>query len=290
MLGFYVISITTLNRYLKQNGFVSSLLLPLDAGSLLFLPLFFSLMNGQDTAILFLGATIWVYGLFTNKPYLAGIGLSLTTIRPHIALILGMAMIFSYPKVFLGFALGAGVLALLSFFLLGIEGVSELISVIQVSASGAGYGTKENAMFNLIGLLSRAISQVDADIIRSIGWIVYGFIMIGLCILWGGSKNIQDGRIGLTVILALFAVPHLHFHDLTLLLIPVYELARLYKEKGYLSLPIVMATPVTISLLLLVSNLSPALQFTTPYVVMLAMALTPYLLRSRSSVTTLHQS
>jgi len=157
MVLIYVLGLILLSHLLEAAGMERRFVLIAKVGGLLFLPLFFSLMNGQDTAILFLGATIWMYGLISGKPILAGIGLSLTTIRPHIALLLSLPMLFHQRKIFLGFLLGSGALAILSVSILGIQGTRGFIEILVLSAEGTWYGMKQNAMFNLIGLLMRTI-------------------------------------------------------------------------------------------------------------------------------------
>jgi len=279
MIVLFITGILTLGRMLTESGMDRRSTLLASIGSFLFLPLFFSLMNGQDTAFLFLGAAIWMYGLVTGREMLAGLGLSLTTVRPHIALILALPMLFRSRKVFLGFVLGSGTLALVSFLIIGMEGTREFISVILISAGGEWHGMKQYAMYNLIGILMRTLPWLEAETIRMIGWIAYGATIIGLCIFWARSKGLQVGQTGLTVILALFTVPHLHFHDLTLLLIPIYELIRSSAQNTGLKTETATGLPIAISLLLLLGNASPILQYTFPYLVMIALAGYPFYLK-----------
>jgi hypothetical protein len=149
---------------------------------------------------------------------------------------------------------------------------------------------KENAMYNLIGLLARALPQIESGSLRALGWIVYGITVFCLCLLWGRKTNFDDGSIGLTVILALFVAPHLHFHDLALLLIPIYDIVWIGKKMERFKISGVVMSPVAMSFLLLLSNLSPLLQYTTPYLIMLALAIYPYFLKSRMAVITPRQS
>ena len=277
LLGaLYLVGIIVLSRTLKQAGIDRSSTLLSAVGAALFLPVFFSLMNGQDTAFLFLGTALWMYGLISGKEYFAGFGLSLTTVRPHIALLLAIPMLFRYRKVFMGFLLGSGVLALFSLLILGLNGTKEFVDILFVSAGGEWYGMKEKVMYNLIGLLTRALPGLEAGTIRTLGWSVYGMAIIGLCILWFKTRDLKNAYIGLTITLALFVVPHLHFHDLTLLLIPIYELIRRSKESGYLELSVAVLIPIAISLLLLISNISYYLQYTIPYLIMLILAAYPF--------------
>lgn len=286
-----LLSILFLTRVLKdESGFDPPSALHTGIGSFLFLPLFFSLMNGQDTAFLFLGASVWVYGLYTGKESLAGLGLSLTTVRPHIALILALPMFFSYRKVFWAFTLGSGLLALFSFSILGPEGAREFIDILLLSAGGEWYGMKENAMYNLIGLLTRVVPWLGADMIRFLGWTVYAIAIVGLCSFWAKNRNPKDGQIRLIVTLALFAVPHLHFHDLTLLLIPIYDLMRSLVQDGRLRTETATLLVIAISLVLLISNASPFLHYSVPYLLMLALAGYPYYLKHKGSFTVPHRS
>ncbi len=329
LIALYLTGIVILSQTLKVAGVDKNSILLTAMGAFLFLPVFFSLMNGQDTAFLFLGTTIWVYGLMTGKEYIAGLGLSLTTVRPHIALFLAIPMLFRYRKVFAGFLLGSGFLGFLSLLILGSSGAREFINILLLSASGEWYGMKENAMYNLIGILTRMIPQLEAGIIRSLGWIVYGLSMVVLCILWfrtkdlrnralppltGSSKasatNFANSRqrnhaawfrltqneraknslIGLSVTLALFVVPHLHLHDLSLLLIPIYELIWRSKETGYPKTSLAVLTPVAVSLAFLIGNLSYYLQYTIPYLIMLALAVYPYRERFKIAIAIPHRS
>ena len=290
MILLYIGGVMILSGLLKQASLVRSSISMTATGSLLFLPVFVSLMNGQDTALLFLGAAIWMYGLVSGEEFLAGVGLSLSTVRPHIALILALPMLFRYRKVFVGFAVGAGGLALLSVLILGMNGVREFIDVLLITAGGEWYGTKQFAMFNLIGLLTRTFPLLEADTIRTFGWTIYGMMTIFLCIFWARTKDLQTGQIGLTVILAVFSVPHLHFHDLTLLLIAIYDLIRLSKRDSQPKTEIATTLPVAISLILLLSNVSPLLQYTVPYFIMLALATWPLYAKRQSSLIAQSQS
>ena len=288
MILLYILSILLLGRILKQSHLDDLSIRLINAGGILFYPLFFSLLNGQDTALLVLGAVIWVFCLLSGKEWLAGLGLSLATVRPHIVLLLAIPLFFRYRKAFWGFALGSLVLALVSYFILGLQGTVDFINILFISAEGTWYGLNENAMFNLTGLLLRLFPLLGIDVVHMIAWSVYGLTLIFLCFLWARNPDLQDGRIGLTIVLALFVAQHLHFHDLTLLLIPIYELRWRHKENHKTAF--VLATPVAISLLLLISNITPLLQYTVPYLIMLGLAFSLYFIGPSGLVTELHRS
>jgi len=289
IICLFIAGIVILGLGLKQAGIDRNSILLSGIGAFLFLPVFVSLQNGQDTALVFLGASIWVYGLLSKRDMLAGVGLSLTTTRPHISLMLAIPMVIRYRKVFLGFLFSAGILATLSVFLLGAFGTREFIDVLLLTAGGNWYGTHQEAMLNLIGLLLRT-HPLNAGILRMAGWIFYGVAIIILCVLWSRKRDLQDGRLGLTITLAIFAVPHLHFHDLSLLLIPVYELIRLGARDGRPRKEIAVILPIAISILLLVSNAAPLLRYSVPYLIMFGLAVYPYYSNLKLSTATQHRA
>lgn len=286
LITLYIATLIILSKILKDSEINQRTIWLTGLGAFLFLPLFFSLMNGQDTAVLFLGVALWMYGLISGKETLAGLGLSLTTVRPHVSLVLALPMLISRRNVFMGYIVGSGFLAALSLLVVGVDGARQYINILLISAGGEWHGMKEEAMFNLIGLLTRTVPGLGVETIRTLGWIVYGMAILVLTFLWAKKRDLRGNLIVLTVILALFTVPHLHFHDLTLLLIPMYELVR----SGKLKTSTATVIPIAASLLLLISNVSFFLQFTTPYLIMLALAYYPYYSRRRKTLTLPRQS
>jgi hypothetical protein len=266
MIASYVIGIVMLTRSFLQTGVDRDSLLAAATSTFLFLPVFVSLMTGQDTALLFVGVALWVYGLFSRREHLSGIGLSLATVRPHVALVLAMPMLCRYPNVFVGFTIGSATLALISLWVLGIEGTRQFIDILVLGAGGRWYGLNEEAMYNLIGLLRRGAPGLTAEVVHTIGWLAYGCAILGLCALWARSSDAKAWLIGPSVALALFVAPHLHFHDLALLLFPIYECMRSSKQ-GVKSFTAI-ALPIATSLLLLVSHVSPAFRYKVPYLVL----------------------
>ena len=275
MIVVYALGLIVFRQLFKAAKLDEQSIQMLIVGGVLFLPLFVSLMNGQDTAILFLGTTLWAYGLVAGRSLFAGMGLSLTLIRPHISLLLALPMFFYDRRVFLGYGIGLGLLAVISFLILGVQGTQEFIAILLLSAGGEGYGIKPEAMFNLIGVLTRLLPWLAADQIRLVGWMVYGLTVIGLCIFWK-KQNWTTYPTGFTVILALFVAPHLYFHDLTILLIPLGELILFSDATGNQRSSIVTLAPLATSLLFLASNISPFLQYTLPYLIMAVLAVYSY--------------
>src|SRR5258706_3486012 len=204
------------------------------AGIFLFFPFFISILNGQDSALLLFGAVLWYYGLTQNSNHIAGLGLTLTTIRPQIALLLAIPMIFNAHsrKVWWWFCLGSVALVVFSVAILGQDGVRNFINILSISARGEGFKINEAAMVNLIGMVKRLNLSFDAATIRTVGWVGSLAGLIILCLVWGKAPAIIDKHVSLAVIVAMFTSPHLHYHDLALLVIPIFVVIRTLIASG----------------------------------------------------------
>lgn len=238
------------------------------AGVLLFEPLFISVLKGQDSALLLLGGLLWFSGLTRNNDRLAGLGLSLTLIRPQIAIVLAVPFLFQRRKVFGWFCAGAAALGSYSFLQVGWTGALDYLHILTASAGGEGYGLAEAAMFNFTGLLLRIAPRLDVGLVHTIGWSLFAAALAGLCVLWGLSKSIGYRHIALAVTLSLFAAPHLHYHDLALLAVPLIGLGIAGVAAGRLTAWRAAALPMTVSVILLFSEFWDPVRFTVPYLLM----------------------
>jgi len=246
------------------------------AGMLTFFPLFVSLLNGQDTAFTFLALCLYLVGFLTGRDWLAGLGLALTSIRPQVMVLLAVPFLFRRQKVFGWFCVAAGVLGILSLAILGVDGTRGFLNLLLVSAGGEWYGLKEPFMVNLVGLIWRIAPGLGAAFIHWLGWVVYGITIIGLCVLWYRSPDIGEKQIGLAVVLAVFAVPHLHYHDLTLLLVALVSALIILVRGGFVRAGKAALVPLALSLALLFSNFAPILKLNIPYLVMLLLVIALY--------------
>lgn len=246
-------------------------------GVVLFFPLYISLLNGQDSAVLLLGALLWYYGLARSSHKLAGLGLALATIRPQIALVLAIPFFFNaaHRKVWWWFCAGSGILVLASFALLGWDGVQSFLRILSVSAGGEGYRINEAAMVNLIGLIKRSMPGLDAEVVRTIGWLSLLVGSIGLCIVWRKFSLDREMLLSLAVIVALFISPHLHYHDLSLLLIPILVLIRMSTRLDIELLKWAALLPFGISLVFILTYSIPPLTYFVVYLVQLALLVLP---------------
>jgi hypothetical protein len=236
------------------------------AGSILFFPFFQSLLLGQDTAILILGVALWYKGLTQKNDWLGAIGIAVTSIRPHLCLFFLIASVFLNHKTAWKYIFTTSLLAVFSIVFIGKDGTFELIRILQISASGEGYGTNENSMVNLIGLVLKIAPGWGKESVRMLGWIGYIVAMLFTIFISLKKDKKTEWLISITILLSLFFAPHLHYHDVTLLIVPLIFLCAKHILKSNFLL--------AISLILLV--LQP-LFYILPYV--LYAMLTCYFLR-----------
>ncbi len=232
----------------------------------LFFPLFSSLLLGQDTAFLFLGVTLFLYGIRREEDALAGLGLAITTVRPHLSLVLALPLLFKKRKAFLHFLVFGGGLALFSFALLGTAGTKSFINILKLSGAGEWYGMQEAAMFNLSGLLIRLFPALPIQTVHIIGWSAYLLAIIALAFTQKRAEKLQDEHLSLSIIFSLFFAPHLHYHDLSLLLIPLFLYFKTSQRNAHL-------IPLGISLLLVFTHPLPFLYYLLPYFLMISLIL-----------------
>jgi hypothetical protein len=273
MVALYAASASVVAWLLRREAWKQRFILLLLAGILTFYPLFVSLVNTQDTAIMVFGAFLWLAGLLTGRDWLAGLGMALTTVRPHVTVLLAVPFLFRRQKVFGWFCVGAGFLGVLCLVILGLEGMRSYLNLLLVSAAGEWYGLKEPLMVNLVGLLWRVAPGLRGDAIHWIGWAVYGMALIGLCILWTRSREIAEKQVGLAVTLAVFAVPHLHYHDLALLIVALVAILLVLVRGKFLHEQNACLVPLGVSLSLLFGSLIPILHYNLPYLVIVMLVL-----------------
>ncbi len=276
LLALYTASMILLKGVLQRAGWGQAEAWLAAAGMLTFFPLFVSLLNGQDTAFTCFGLCLYLVGFLTGRDWLVGLGLALTSIRPQVTVLLAVPFIFRRQKVFGWFCGAAGVLGGLSLVILGVNGTRGFLNLLLVSAGGEWYGLKEPLMVNLVGLVWRVAPGLGATFIHWIGWAVYGAALAGLCILWRCSRVISEKQIGLAVVLTVFVVPHLHYHDLTLLLVALAAALVVMVREGFLQMRKAALVPLALSLAFLFSNFAPILKLAFPYLVMLLLGVALY--------------
>ena len=272
MLAFLVLGALPL-FYLLREGLSRQQRLVLLAGILLFFPCYASLVIGQDSAIFYFSACIWMFGMLTKRDWLAGLGLAGMTVRPHLALPLALPFLFKRRGVWWWFLIGASSLALFSLAYVGVDGIEGFFRVLLVSGRGENYHTGEEHMFNTIGLLLRTVPALPRLYVRWTGWSTYLLAIIGLCVLWARVPRVEERHVSLAVILSLFTAPHSHINDLVLLIVPVVGLLLVLVRKRYLLEQDAVFLPLGVSLVLLFSFFTESLKYSLSYLVMLFLLL-----------------
>lgn len=273
MMAVYAGTLVLAGHLLRQDGLGRNETALALAGMATFFPLFVSLLNTQDTALVLLGAFLGLTGVLTQRPWLAGLGLALTSVRPHVTLVLALPFLFRQRRVFLWFGFGMAILGLVSLLAVGKSGLLSYPRILLSSAGGKFYGMQEAAMVNLIGLLWRIAPGLGGSVIRWIGWGVYGATLVGLCLFWKRTAQIGERQMALATLLAVFTVPHLHYHDLTLLLLPLLVFMRAAAHTGKWPGRLVALIPLATSYFFLFGSLVPGLKYQVPYVLMVGVGL-----------------
>lgn len=128
-------------------------------------------------------------------------------------------------------------------------------------------------MFDLVELLLRVMPGLKLDLVHAIGWGFYVAILLGLCALWRWSKITRYWNLSLAVTLSLFAAPHLHYHDLALLAVPMVGLGMVWVKSGKFKFLSPSAILTSLSLVLLFAepgNPNP-IYHSIPYLLMAAL-------------------
>jgi hypothetical protein len=265
-------------RYTKENLFI------LCAGAFLFDPTASGFMNGQDTAILMLGAVLWTWGIFSKRDFLAGLGLSLTTVRPQVALFLAIPFLFGYRKVFWGFVVGAAVLASFSIWLLKVDGTLKFIESIRYIESTIWVEPHSFDMPTISGIIRRNFIVTDPVFPKTFVWMCYLAGIIGFSIWWHKSQQIGEKHIGLITLAGIFLLPYAHYHELTLLLIPIFCVVRMLERQSTVRQDYYVLLPLIVSWISALGFFgSGVMKFPLMYTVMLFLA---YLLVTEAKALT----
>jgi hypothetical protein len=239
-------------------------------GAVIFYPFFISLLMGQDSTILYFGVVLLSIGILKKNDWLAGLGLALVTVRPHIFLALAIPIFIRFVKVWWRFFTPTLILVVFSIVILGEGGIKEFVNILLITAGGNWFGTNQSVMFNLLGLTLRILPFIDEQALRVVSWVGY-ILGIGLLsIMWLHAEEFDENLLGLSILGALFFAPHLHYHDLTLLILPML-LAIRTNIPSY-SFSRVSTLFIGISATFFISAAALPVYFSLPYLLCVALA------------------
>ena len=109
----------------------------------------------------------------------------------------------------------------------------------------------------------RTLQFPSLAVASRIGWLIYAAGIILLCVLWRRSASVDARLLGLSILIAIVTAPHIHLHDLTILIFPVLFVAneRMHTE----SEPRWLLFPLGTSLSFLVGLLLEPVYYILPY-------------------------
>jgi len=264
---YLLANIVDVKRFTRENALILVL------GAFFFDPTVSGFMNGQDTAILLLGAALWAWGLCSKKYFLGGLGLSLTTVRPQAALLLAIPFFFKHRKVFWGFVLGSSILAGLSIWLLKMDGTLKFLDSLRYIEGTIWVEPHSFDMPTISGIIRRNFTVTDPSLAKSFVWTCYLAGIVAFSLWWYKSSEIDERHIGLIMLAAIFLLPYAHYHELTLLLIPIFCVIRILQRQETVQEYYLAVLPLVISWLSALGFLgSGLLKFPIIYTVMLGLA------------------
>ena len=258
-------------RFLRANDVEQRSAVVLAIGAALFYPVFISVLKGQDTAFVLLGALVWMWGLHTRHERIAGVALALVWLKPQLGLAIAIPLLAARNRSAWWFCGATALLGLYSLLLVGWGGLVDLLGLMRLSAAGWGYGTNQDAMFNFLGLMIRTAPALDSATLDALKWTVYLLTIAGLCWFWWNRRDALSVReIGVAIPFMLFASPHLHQHDLSLLVLPALgALALWWSRVRGREIALLVLLPV-LSLLQIFSDLySRVLHYAAGYALMI---------------------
>jgi hypothetical protein len=264
------ISLISINKILRIKNWSTPAIRFTLIASLMFEPLFISVLKGQDSALLLLGLVIWFTGFIKDDDRQAGLGLALTIIRPQISLFLAIPFLFRRRKGFGWYFLGAGLLVIYSYLLVGKQGFLDYLALLKLSSVGQDYGLNLSAMFNLTGIIVRFFPGTETSaLLGYLKWGFFGLALLGMIIIWIKSTEIRLPQIVLLVISSLFFSPHMHYHDLAALLIPLIAMLIIWNNKTVISEISAPMVILIISIFLIIGSIFTPAYFIIPYLLMI---------------------
>jgi len=217
-----------------------------------FYPFIVACMRGHDSTFLFLGISIWAFGLITSKDIVAGLGLAMVMIRPQIALVLAVPFLFKNRRVWFWFMLWGFALFIYMYLSVGLKGIIGFVEVMQ--HTGSGLGLDVNNMATFMGFVIRWFPGITPYLFKLIGYFGYLISILFLCMVWIKSDIIGFKQINIAILCAILFSPHLNYHDLIILFVPIIGVISLLNQSKALG-KYAIFLPLVISVLLIIGDL-----------------------------------
>jgi hypothetical protein len=230
-----------------------------------------SLWQGSFSLLLVLGVLGTFLALGSSRDRLGGLALVVASIKPQGMVAPGFAVLVGRRWRAVGAAaLGGGILAAAATAVLGVGIWADYLRFLsEYTSSFDRYSVDPSVMWNLRGTLTLLLGRDQASVVNTLGLAGLAIGMLAVACLWRGGWSPALGtrgiaaRFGLTIVIGLFASPHLNPHDDLLLVIAAvlaYAAWRDHQNGRWLAIVIGLA-PAAI---LLVNGMDAAAPTTLP--------------------------
>ncbi len=250
LVCFHIIATWLLADLSKKQGYPPPVQAGIIIGSIFFLPIHIAYVRGQDSALLLMAVTLWMYGLQRKRPWLTTLGLTLTMIRPQIALgLLILTLAYNWKIIYSLLAWGALFFAL-NFPWIGWQGIQGFLNMLHFSARGFdGYGFDIDDMATIMGAILRTFPHITPQLLHTIGYSIYFVTILILAWWWKQTGELTLPHIGFVIPIILLVSPHAHYQDYSLILLPAVIVSLLWVKQNHISATSTVLIPLSISLL-----------------------------------------
>src|SRR5262245_47510542 len=207
--------------------------------SLAFFPVFIVLMQGQDSATLFLFWVLAYRKIRQGREAWAGFWLSFMLQKFQILIpTLFLLVLKRRGRILTGFLGGSALLLVVSLALVGFSGVdSYLRLLVEMSGWIERKGIYPSQMHNLRGQL-HMLCYHTSPLLAKVLTVIASLAMLGLLWkAWRGKWDANDSRFdlkfSLLVTISVLVSPHLNFHDVAVLLMPGLLVYRTYRSQSW---------------------------------------------------------
>ena len=203
-------------------------------------PVIWALCQGQDSILLLLIFVLVYINLKEQRDFVAGLALAAGLFKFPLVVPFALAFLVRRQWRFvLGFLAGSTIVAGISAAITGIAGVREYVLLLSQLAANpsAGY-INPLLMPNARGFLWMVLSDgsVSHRAIETVSAIASLILLVVHCVTFRGREHFDgfDLWFGVNLSVALLASPHLYWHDLTPLLLPLLLAINLALRNGVL--------------------------------------------------------
>lgn len=192
-----------------------------------FLPILIAIIQGQLSLLLTVVLLNAWLTLRSGNRVQCGLWLSLLLVRPHLIILpLFVFVLKRQVRVLLGIALGSAFLFLLSFLLVGWDGLRGYIDLLLSAFNwGDAYAIHPQKMHSWRGFINLVFNTNHLSGMPLILWLLGLVFAIALFLLaWRKHLNPKTDHFSLQwailILVMLFTSPHVNFHDVSLLVVP----------------------------------------------------------------------